>query len=331
MSVDKFFYIKSQYFNPVTQQMDTIPNEIVCLEKLYSDIYKFLGVLVPKTYIVKTGQQLSLASQRPFTYKNFYEIVGLKISYIKKQTNTAENELIEVCHYAKESVQSPYIDSEGINKIIKGKDVLLAAAALLLDIDVIGYYFDNILVIENPEYIELVKIDPGGCDLNLLDDVQYNQMIDTDLHNGYIIKIFKEYKSSGKVINLHIDEFFSSLTAQEKLTGLKHVCNINKQELYQVICNPKIPLEYLSMEKRDKIYNEIITRMKILQRFFPVNKNSNDIEIDRQKYLFQRKVIKNISEFTPTRFFARYGTSQPKLYIKKINDKEPHIEIKSKL
>lgn len=248
---------KSQETKPqVTKQFakKKFSDERSCAyEKLAYDLLELCGVKVPKTYILadENNEFTLLVSRIEPGYKNLLDWCGGSYNL-----ETIEKNLSNQC-----------ISSNQKTKPIVGLYENLAVFNFLHDWDAIGGSLTNVGLIEFDEYFQLVKIDPGQCDL--VDRFgSLSQYQNEDYLKG--LKALLDGSEEGfigshRFVNMQkpYTAIFKKASPLQIMDGLERVSSISDEALRSVIFNEKIPT--LSLEEREDIFTLLIRRRNDFQ------------------------------------------------------------------
>lgn len=205
---------------------------VICaLEKLAYDLLQLCGVRVPKTYIVENDQKklASLASRFEPGYKDLKVWLG--------------------------SPDPALIKDQKLNgKPIKGLFENYAIFAFLQDWDVVGITLENVGLIEHTDYFEVVKIDPGNCNLPP----------DSYMLNQYLSQLCAESPGYYPGDRGNNSKIFSYSTKEQKLEGMQRIANLTDEQLKNVIYNSDLP--GLPLTIRERIYDGLITGRNAYRR-----------------------------------------------------------------
>jgi len=303
----KEFVVKTMAFDG--DNRCPIPVEKLINEKLAYDILALCGVFVPKTYLVlnKAGTAVvGLASQR---YPNAREL-GKFISNIGYKTKRGE-----------------FFAAKGIDgKPIIGLYDMIGPLVFIFDRDGIGNAFSNILLLEQANYYQAIKIDPGEACLgkyffgtmkseeyfiNYEDEPKAG--LSTDFKSGCLLNLFKVNEK------WRFSEVFTHATENEIKRGLKTVCEIKPEQLYQIIYNKKIPDSALNQRKRNEIYTTLLARLNRIKQFYTSSLTTFDEEFvmpNLERVQQTRYCLHLELDLTETTEIIESGNSEPTVYHK---------------
>lgn len=312
--------------------LERIGNKKIVFEKLAFDLYALCGVTVPASLLIskpaikETDRKtfpISIGWNSKFCYKSDEKYAGNEL-YINVEGQDMR-ETLEAPHLciASSKIKGKtlgellQINEADVNnekylavfktqklngKPIKGLFENLAVFCFLFDWDGLGHAYNNFLLVEQSDYYQAVKIDPGeAC---LLSRPQGAPPIET---NGFTpleqqgSTILAEFTMAYGKDNWHFDKVFQYATYGQKLDGLCRVIELTDQQIEN--CVEKFAQTYLLTITEWKItlvptYNSTLeTHSEDTQLLSEEERRQIIDEIKRRRDLFAKVYQDDLKEY----------------------------------
>lgn len=227
-------------------------------EKTYFDLLALCGVIVPKSYLVKTeqGRLSQIASHMEPGYKDL-------VHYLEGKTEIHKGYKWDLTALASQ------LSSQTIHaKPIKGLFENIAVFVFLLDVEAIGPSFTNIGLIEMPNHMQAVKIDPGSCSISGYNNDRTFKIAFAELIQHKFNKIDGNSSENKRV--------YEHATQDQILDGMQRVADLTDFQLSRTINNKQFPdVEHWGKKEKADALKTLIARRNTFREHLAALKSRN--------------------------------------------------------